>query len=295
MRTQDGLEPGSSRPRSGSACAAAWPTRPASGPTSASSPTLGSEGRSTATTILSLSVVRGLRGRRVLEAKARKLLSFTDNRQDASLQAGHFNDFVAGRPAALGALHGAPNAAGTNGLTHEELAQRVFDALALPVRVLRRGSGRSKFAAKDETDRALRDVIGYRLYRDLQRGWRITSPNLEQCGLLRIDYRSLDELCAAEDELAAAPIRRSRSAVAGRRASAIAKVLLDYMRRELAIKVDYLDEHGTRSRLQQQSSSSGSIAPWAIDEDERLETRHGAVPAFRASRATTEGSRTCRP
>ena len=25
---------------------------------------------------------------------AKKLLSFTDNRQDASLQAGHFNDFV---------------------------------------------------------------------------------------------------------------------------------------------------------------------------------------------------------
>ena len=29
-----------------------------------------------------------------LEPEARKLLSFTDNRQDASLQAGHFNDFV---------------------------------------------------------------------------------------------------------------------------------------------------------------------------------------------------------
>ena len=28
------------------------------------------------------------------EPAARKLLSFTDNRQDASLQAGHLNDFV---------------------------------------------------------------------------------------------------------------------------------------------------------------------------------------------------------
>ena len=29
-----------------------------------------------------------------MPAEARKLLSFSDNRQDASLQAGHFNDFV---------------------------------------------------------------------------------------------------------------------------------------------------------------------------------------------------------
>ena len=37
-----------------------------------------------------------------LPATARKLLSFTDNRQDASLQAGHFNDFIE-----VGILRGA--------------------------------------------------------------------------------------------------------------------------------------------------------------------------------------------
>ena len=35
-----------------------------------------------------------LQGDTKLPPKARKLLSFTDNRQDASLQAGHFNDFA---------------------------------------------------------------------------------------------------------------------------------------------------------------------------------------------------------
>ena len=55
---------------------------------------LGTEGRSTATTILSLSAIRHLKKEESLDIKARKLLSFTDNRQDASLQAGHFNDFV---------------------------------------------------------------------------------------------------------------------------------------------------------------------------------------------------------
>ena len=55
---------------------------------------LGTEGRSTATTILSLATIRHLRKEQTLDPRARKLLSFTDNRQDASLQAGHFNDFV---------------------------------------------------------------------------------------------------------------------------------------------------------------------------------------------------------
>ena len=43
---------------------------------------------------MTLSTIRKLRGDDDLVATARKLLSFTDNRQDASLQAGHFNDFI---------------------------------------------------------------------------------------------------------------------------------------------------------------------------------------------------------
>src|SRR5207247_3688049 len=54
--------------------------------------TLGAGGRSSATTILSLAAIRSLRADETLPQRARKLLSFTDNRQDASLQAGHFND-----------------------------------------------------------------------------------------------------------------------------------------------------------------------------------------------------------
>ena len=55
---------------------------------------LATEGRSSATTVISLSAVRALRSCDGLDESARKLLSFSDNRQDASLQAGHFNDFV---------------------------------------------------------------------------------------------------------------------------------------------------------------------------------------------------------
>jgi hypothetical protein len=53
----------------------------------------------------------------------------------------------------------------------------------------------------------------------------------------------------------------------------VAKTLLDYMRRELAIKVDYLDEMA-QERMQQQSSQR-LISPWALDDNERME--HAAV------------------
>ncbi len=55
---------------------------------------LSSEGRSTATTLLGLTIVDRLIHEKDVDVKAQKLLSFTDNRQDASLQAGHFNDFI---------------------------------------------------------------------------------------------------------------------------------------------------------------------------------------------------------
>ena len=128
-----------------------------------------------------------------------------------------------------------------------------------------------QFAAKEETERTLRDMLGYRLYRDLERGWRLTAPNLEQTGLLRIDYASLDELCQSEEVWAV-----KHAALAGGKPEdreRIAKVLLDFMRRELAIKVDYLDaayHEGLRQR-----SSQRLRPPWALDEQEQLE--HAAV------------------
>ncbi|MCR4440438.1 MAG: DEAD/DEAH box helicase [bacterium] len=53
--------------------------------------TLSSEARSSATTVLATSLLRHAAR---TKAAQQKLLTFTDNRQDASLQAGHFNDFV---------------------------------------------------------------------------------------------------------------------------------------------------------------------------------------------------------
>lgn len=244
--------------------------------------TLGSEGRSTATTILSLATIRALRHESDISPEAKKLLSFTDNRQDASLQAGHFNDFIE-----IGllrsALYLAASQAGPQGIEHDVLTQKVFDAIQLPMD-LYAADPSVQFQAKIETQRALRQVLGYRLYCDLKRGWRITSPNLEQCGLLRIEYLSLEELCAAEDIWG-----RCHTVLAKARPETrmkVAKVLLDLMRRSLAIKVDYLDSQ-SQERIQQQSNQR-LRAPWALDENETTRMEYATILMPRASRKGTD-------
>jgi ATP-dependent helicase YprA (DUF1998 family)/very-short-patch-repair endonuclease len=227
--------------------------------------TLGSGGRASATTILTSAVIRTLRHDPTLEDRARKLLSFTDNRQDASLQAGHFNDFIQVGVLRSG-LYRAAAVAGDTGLRHDELTQQVVQALSLPLDLYARDPT-VRFAAREETERALRDVIGYRLYRDLERGWRVTAPNLEQCGLLEIGYVSLEELCAAEDLWADRHPALAGATADERRLAA--KALLDHMRRALAIRVDYLTRpFQDQMRLR---SNQHLILPWAIDEEEVLE------------------------
>lgn len=229
---------------------------------------LGAGGRSTSATVLSLGALRSLRADTTLDPDARKLLSFTDNRQDASLQAGHFNDFVE-VGLLRSALHRAVVAAGTEGLAHDELINAVVDQLNLERRHYAADPD-VKGIARTQAEQALRGVVGYRLYRDLERGWRLTSPNLEQVGLLHIHYEELKTLATDEDEWAQAPVSLSAATPALR--ERIARVLLDFMRRELAIKVDFLDEQ-PQERIRQRSAQR-LRPPWAIDEDEEL--LHGA-------------------
>jgi hypothetical protein len=91
---------------------------------------LGSEGRSTSTTITTFSILNRLSDAG-FQPRDQKLISFTDNRQDAALQAGHFNDFVQVVRLRAG-IQRAVTAAGEAGLTFERLGAAVFAALKLP-------------------------------------------------------------------------------------------------------------------------------------------------------------------
>jgi very-short-patch-repair endonuclease len=236
--------------------------------------TLGFEGRSTATTMLSLAVLR------FLDANGhdvpRKLLDFTDNRQDAALQAGHFNDFV--QVSLLrAALCRAVADAGADGLDYLRLAPAVQGALGLAMTDYAREPG-ARYGAKEDIDRALREVLSYRLYVDLRAGWRVTAPNLEQTGLLRIDYAYLDELCANEAEWAGTHEALAEATPETR--AALSRAVLDHLRRELAIKVDQLDPANHDTLFSR--SNQHLVSPWAIDEAERYHLERSRVVFLRA-------------
>ncbi len=233
---------------------------------------LSSEGRSSATTVLTVAAMRHLLQESSLPDSARKLLGFTDNRQDASLQAGHLNDFVMIlllRGALLASLRNQPD--GT--LTDDVLTHRVFEHLRLSSADYASVPD-AKGAKAEGARRALRDVLGYRLYFDLRRGWRFTHPNLEQLGLLSINYSSLEE-CASDQEewskchsllAAATPTTRQK----------LLRELLDRMRRELCIKTIYLD--GDHMEQVRNRSYAELREPWGLADEERLMTSAAMIP-----------------
>ncbi|SDD51331.1 protein kinase domain-containing protein [Actinokineospora iranica] len=226
--------------------------------------TLDQEGRSSATSLVSASIVRSLKAvpADALDKKARKLLTFVDNRQDASLQAGHFNDFVQ-ITQLRGALYRAVLDAGDDGVRHEELASRVADALGLEVADYTGSADQAPTLVRNAA-KTMRDVIAFRLYLDLQRGWRITMPNLEQTGLLEIHYEDLDWL-AGQDERWSGTQASLRAAEPGRRAEII-RALLDEMRRALAIDVQHFRDDFENL---QRASEERLIDPWVLSPSDR--------------------------
>ena len=159
---------------------------------------LSAEGRSSAMSLITASIVRTLR-------------TWEGDLDDRGAQAARVRRQPAGRLAAGRALQRlrrrSPSCAARctgrwrrrpAGLTDEIVGQRVTEELGLTMADFARNPG-AKYSQRDEAWRALREVTGYRLYLDLERGWRVTMPNLEQTGLLRIGYRDLPEVAADAD------------------------------------------------------------------------------------------------
>jgi hypothetical protein len=196
-----------------------------------------------------------------VDKEAQKILSFTDNRQDASLQAGHFNDFVQ-----VGLLRNAIYRAlpDRSYLRHQDIASEVVKALNLPPEVYAQNPGQIGVQPRINQE-ALTAFIEYNLYCDLRRGWRIVQPNLEQCGLLKIEYEGLKDVCVTDSYWQEDPILAQAP---GEMRFEVAKALLDHLRKSLA-----LDAHCLRaeSQIRLKSQVNASLKDlWAFDADERL-------------------------
>lgn len=149
---------------------------------------LGIEGRSTATTILSFSTINAL-AKQGLDINEQKLLSFTDNRQDAALQAGHFNDFYKVALIRSAIYHAIKN---YGQLDYTQIAEKVFQSLNLDQKEYAKSPSDVPYQ-KAENEKIFQKILLYRILHDLKFGWRVILPNLEQCGLLKIEYKYFNE------------------------------------------------------------------------------------------------------
>ncbi|WP_445186992.1 DEAD/DEAH box helicase [Pseudonocardia sp. Cha107L01] len=227
---------------------------------------LGTEGRASAVSVLSQAVVRTLRGAPDLEDEARKFLTFSDNRQDASLQAGHFNDFVLVglvRSAVYQAARAAQLRDADEPLTDDDLGRRVVDNLKVELGDYARNPD-VEYAAKKKVTKALRESVAYRVWADLRRGWRITMPNLEQTGQLRLTYAGLEEL--AHDEAKWAGLGLRLAGAEPRTRQRIMQTLLDEMRRNICIESGYLTED--RYEDIKRASEEWLRAPWVLTDEQ---------------------------
>lgn len=222
---------------------------------------LSSEGRSTATTLLSVATIDELR-RSDLTREAQKLLSFTDNRQDASLQAGHFNDFATVatlRSAIARTIAAQPD---DDPLDHVRIARIVCRTLGLPQRVYAKDPAETPGAIR-RNEEALTLYLEYRIYEDLRRSWRVTQPNLEQCGLLKFDYLDLREICSLPHYWDGHIVLKDSSPDERERTI---RILLEHMRRELAIDAPCLDPDRKSEWVSRYNARMNE--DWQLDDSE---------------------------
>ena len=249
---------------------------------------LSAEGRSSATTVLVGSALRWMHGAESgMDRYTRKLLGFTDNRQDAALQAGHFNDFLFVSLVRAGFL-GALRDAGSNGLRSDALGvaqQRTlgFDQPDPQIRGEWLLEPTLRGFNLQEAEGTLRQVLTYRIWFDQRRGWRYTNPNLEQLGLVRVEYLGLADL-AADDELFAEAHPLLKHAGHAQR-TAVYRELLDHMRKWMAIRSQVLDT----AVLEQLVAKSHSRLrpPWGLGADEKPRAARWLMIVAPTRRAST--------
>lgn len=239
---------------------------------------LSGEGRSSATTMLTLSALRQLFS---LDEPPehipdpRKILGFSDNRQDAALQAGHFNDFIFLLTLRAGLVAGLQNNHGT--LTEEDLADATFKALGF------HGNEEGVLAeylktpnlvglALQEAQRTLRFILGYRLIRDLRKGWRFNNPNLQQLGLLTVNYQGLTDFCSDS------ALFKNHSVLERLQPNdreSLARFVFDELHRSLCLESRYLDANDQDKA--RNNAYSYLNERWSFAQDELLFTSKSLI------------------
>ncbi|QTX31822.1 DEAD/DEAH box helicase [Aminithiophilus ramosus] len=241
----------------------------------------GLEGRATTTTVLSLAIL-GAMSRLGFKDKDSKILSFADNRQDCSLQSGHFNDFVATvrlRSALVLALREKKE------IPFSDIEDEVFERLALDMGEYARTSesGEIFCSRRKEIQDIFKTLLKYMLLNDLRNAWRVNLPGLEACGLMRISYKGWEERVADERWNSV----RAICDEAGQNFEEIVYSILDFFRKSGAVHHNaYFENNAVRKNIEKfKSTLNDDWVPenndirdpsWLTLDRKRLDLRKGS-------------------
>jgi len=235
---------------------------------------LSGEGRSSATTLLVSTALAWMNDdENGIPEKKRKLLGFTDNRQDAALQAGHFNDFLF-VSLLRGAILRAVLDAGDEGMSEDEFGLRVVKALGFTASnkksliywMLEPDGGA---VVREDAQRALAKVLAHRVWTDLRRGWRYTNPSLAVLKLIDVEFIGLDDVAADSEALSA--ILPELGALDMEARKEVLRRILGAMIEGLAVNTEALDL--TVLDTVAQKSRNLLRDPWSIDQKEIPKSR----------------------
>jgi Lhr-like helicase len=235
---------------------------------------LSGEGRSSATTLLVSTALEWMNGRNSgVPRDKRKLLGFTDNRQDAALQAGHFNDFLF-VSLLRGAILQAVLDAGEDGIAEDEFGLRVVKALGFTAankdaRIHWMLDPEAGAVVREDAQRSLAKVLAHRLWTDLRRGWRYTNPSLSVLKLIDVAFIGHDSIAEDTERLVAILPDFGQLDVPARKG--MLKLILGAMLDGLAVGTEALDL--TVLDTVAQKSRNLLRSPWAIDAKETPRSR----------------------
>ena len=234
---------------------------------------LSGEGRSSATTMLTLSILDNLFED---NNNQRKLLGFSDNRQDAALQSGHFNDFIF-----LLTIRGGLMAAlkDKGSILHEsELSETVFNAIGFNNES---DETRAEYLQnpdiyghlKEDAQSTLKFILGYRILRDIRKGWRYNNPSLEALSLVKIEYDNLGKYLEHDESGILLP---EITSLPHNKKQALFELVFDEMKKNLCIASRFLSP-GDQEKYKNKSFNALN-EPWAFSPDEILSsTSHLAL------------------
>ncbi len=222
---------------------------------------IGGEGRSTATTVLSYEDIILMKQLGVQQSD-RKVLTFVDARQDAALQAGHFNDFIRIgkiRSAIWNAVKDSPSPIGSS-----QIAHLVLNNLHLDIDSYSKQTGIRSRLAREEVNNVMERYLSTIIFDDLAGNWTVIMPNLEDCALLKIGYKYLHE-GIVEERLFDIP---QLEGLDDEEKEEFLVQIMDYFRHRLCMACD--DRTETKVKEIEKAVRAKLKNPWTLDESDKI-------------------------